>query len=75
MHNFSHGVNVGECTLSSSNIFDLWADCVTPIALKSEALAYRFTNSQSDIQSTYDRLAMIWKYHGRSNGMFLACNS
>lgn len=42
-------------------------DC---IALKSEALAWRMTGDQSDADSTYDRIDMLWKYHGRPQGIF-----
>ena len=39
-------------------------------ALKSEALAWRMTGDQSDADSTYDRIDMLWKYHGRPQGIF-----
>lgn len=39
-------------------------------ALKSEVLAWRFTGDIADIDSTYARLDMIWKYHGRPQGIF-----
>ncbi|PCH35389.1 hypothetical protein WOLCODRAFT_139880 [Wolfiporia cocos MD-104 SS10] len=39
-------------------------------ALKSEALAWRITGEQSDIESTYARVNMTWKYHGRPQGIF-----
>ncbi|KAJ8080065.1 hypothetical protein PM082_016892 [Marasmius tenuissimus] len=39
-------------------------------AMKSEALAFRFTGDQSDKQNTFDRLDMIYKYHGRASGTF-----
>ena len=42
-------------------------DCT---ALKSEALAWRMTGDQSDSDSTYDRIDMLWKYHGRPQGIF-----
>ncbi|KAG7445620.1 uncharacterized protein BT62DRAFT_1006631 [Guyanagaster necrorhizus] len=41
-------------------------------ALKSEALAYRFTGDPTDVQSTFDRLDMIYQYHGRASGTFSA---
>ena len=39
-----------------------------PAAMKSEALAFRFTGDQTDKQNTFDRLDMIYKYHGRASG-------
>lgn len=39
-------------------------------ALKSEALAWRMTGEQSDIDSTYARVEMLWQYHGRPQGIF-----
>ncbi|TFY63122.1 hypothetical protein EVJ58_g3436 [Rhodofomes roseus] len=39
-------------------------------SLKSEALAWRMTGEQSDIDSTYDRIDMLWQYHGRPQGIF-----
>jgi hypothetical protein len=51
---------------TSRQVFPLIRCCV---ALKSEALAYRFTNDQSDTASTANRINMLWKYHGRPNGM------
>ncbi|KAF5377925.1 hypothetical protein D9615_006767 [Tricholomella constricta] len=41
-------------------------------ALKSEALAWRFTGDATDKTSTFDRLDMIYKYHGRASGTFAA---
>ncbi|KAJ7512670.1 hypothetical protein B0H11DRAFT_3400 [Mycena galericulata] len=41
-------------------------------ALKSEALAYRFTNDPTDKQNTIDRLDMLYTYHGRASGTFSA---
>ncbi|KAL4263393.1 Non-reducing end beta-L-arabinofuranosidase-like GH127 middle domain-containing protein [Pleurotus pulmonarius] len=41
-------------------------------ALKSEALAYRFTGDEGDKQSTFDRLELLYKYHGRASGTFSA---
>ncbi|KAG6917303.1 hypothetical protein DXG01_003144 [Tephrocybe rancida] len=37
-------------------------------ALKSEALAWRFTGDATDKQSTFDRLDLIYGYHGRASG-------
>jgi len=39
-------------------------------ALKSEALAFRFTGDPTDKQNTFDRLDMLYKYHGRASGTF-----
>ncbi|KZT04944.1 uncharacterized protein LAESUDRAFT_715247 [Laetiporus sulphureus 93-53] len=39
-------------------------------SIKSEALAWRMTGEQSDIDSTYARVDMIWKYHGRPQGIY-----
>lgn len=39
-------------------------------ALKSEAVAYRFTHDQSDIESSRQRVALINQYHGRPSGIF-----
>ncbi|KAF5317730.1 hypothetical protein D9619_012623 [Psilocybe cf. subviscida] len=44
----------------------------TAEALKSEALAWRFTADPTDIQSTFDRLDMLYKYHGMVSGTFSA---
>uniref|UniRef100_A0A0W0FV11 Duf1680 domain containing protein n=2 Tax=Moniliophthora roreri TaxID=221103 RepID=A0A0W0FV11_MONRR len=44
----------------------------TAEALKSEALAYRFTADETDKKSTFDRIDMIYKYHGRASGTFAA---
>ncbi|KAJ7754451.1 hypothetical protein B0H16DRAFT_1542388 [Mycena metata] len=41
-------------------------------ALKSEALAFRFTGDPTDKQNTFDRLDMLYKYHGRASGTFSA---
>jgi hypothetical protein len=38
-------------------------------ALKSEALAWRFTNDASDKQNTFDRLNLIYSYHGVPSGI------
>ncbi|KAF7329741.1 hypothetical protein MKEN_00237400 [Mycena kentingensis (nom. inval.)] len=42
----------------------------TAEALKSEALAFRFTNDPSDRQNTFDRIDMLYKFHGRASGTF-----
>ncbi|KAF7977986.1 hypothetical protein HWV62_1823 [Athelia sp. TMB] len=39
-------------------------------ALKSEAVGYRFTQSQADIASTTQRWQILYKYHGRPTGIF-----
>ncbi|KAF9441482.1 hypothetical protein P691DRAFT_779791 [Macrolepiota fuliginosa MF-IS2] len=44
----------------------------TAEALKSEALAWRFTGDPTDVQSTFDRIDMVYKYHGRASGTFSA---
>ncbi|KAJ7686648.1 hypothetical protein B0H17DRAFT_1071405 [Mycena rosella] len=44
----------------------------TAEALKSEALAYRFTGDPTDKQNTIDRLDMLYQYHGRASGTFSA---
>ncbi|KAJ7631929.1 hypothetical protein DFH06DRAFT_1223303 [Mycena polygramma] len=41
-------------------------------ALKSEALAFRFTGDPTDKQNTFDRLDMLYQYHGRASGTFSA---
>lgn len=41
-----------------------------PTALKSEALAYRFTADETDKTSTFDRVDMIYAYHGMPSGAF-----
>ncbi|KAJ3813548.1 hypothetical protein F5876DRAFT_63075 [Lentinula aff. lateritia] len=41
-------------------------------ALKSEALAYRFTFDPSDIDSTWERIDLVYTYHGRESGTFSA---
>ena len=38
-------------------------------ALKSEALAWRFTGDPTDVQSTFDRIDMLYKFHGRASGV------
>ncbi|KAG6889850.1 hypothetical protein C0992_003829 [Termitomyces sp. T32_za158] len=37
-------------------------------ALKSEALAWRFTGDETDKQNTFDRLNLVYGYHGRASG-------
>ncbi|KAJ3889835.1 hypothetical protein GG344DRAFT_66775 [Lentinula edodes] len=44
----------------------------TAEALKSEALAYRFTFDSSDIDSTWERIDLVYTYHGRESGTFSA---
>ncbi|KXN85013.1 hypothetical protein AN958_11858 [Leucoagaricus sp. SymC.cos] len=44
----------------------------TAEALKSEALAWRFTGDPTDVQSTFDRIDMLYKFHGRASGTFSA---
>ncbi|KAJ6488040.1 hypothetical protein C8R45DRAFT_1097879 [Mycena sanguinolenta] len=44
----------------------------TAEALKSEALAFRFTNDPTDQQSTIDRIDMLYQFHGRASGTFSA---
>ncbi|KAG6845064.1 hypothetical protein H0H87_001126 [Tephrocybe sp. NHM501043] len=39
-------------------------------ALKSEALAWRFTGDATDKQNTFDRLNLIYGFHGRASGTF-----
>lgn len=39
-------------------------------ALKSEAVAYRFSHDSSDLDSTRSRSTMIDQYHGRASGIF-----
>ncbi|KIJ34650.1 hypothetical protein M422DRAFT_263212 [Sphaerobolus stellatus SS14] len=41
-------------------------------ALKSEALSYRFTHDETDIESTFKRLDLVYTYHGRPSGTFAA---
>ncbi|KAJ7583639.1 hypothetical protein C8J56DRAFT_954591 [Mycena floridula] len=44
----------------------------TAEALKSEALAYRFTADETDKQNTFDRFDMLYRYHGTVSGTFSA---
>lgn len=39
-------------------------------AIKSEALAYRFTRDSSDYDSTQKRIDLLMTYHGRPSGIF-----
>lgn len=39
-------------------------------ALKSEAVGYRFTQSQADVDSTSQRWSILYQYHGRPSGIF-----
>jgi hypothetical protein len=39
-------------------------------AIKSEAVAYRFSHDSTDLDSTRNRISMIEQYHGRSSGVF-----
>ncbi|KAF9263003.1 hypothetical protein L218DRAFT_928652 [Marasmius fiardii PR-910] len=41
-------------------------------ALKSEALAFRFTGDETDRQNTFDRIDMLYKFHGRASGTYSA---
>lgn len=41
-------------------------------ALKSEAVGYRFTRSQADVDSTSQRCDILYQYHGRPTGIFAA---
>ncbi|KAF9054822.1 hypothetical protein BJ165DRAFT_1382530 [Panaeolus papilionaceus] len=41
-------------------------------ALKSEAVAWRFTNDPTDIESTTTRIDLLYKYHGQASGTFAA---
>lgn len=38
-------------------------------AIKSEAVAYRFSHDATDLDSTRTRIALIEQYHGRSSGV------
>lgn len=39
-------------------------------AIKSEAVAFRYSHDSTDLDSTRNRIAMIEQYHGRSSGIF-----
>ncbi|KAG6827511.1 hypothetical protein H0H92_011483 [Tricholoma furcatifolium] len=41
-------------------------------ALKSEALAWRFTGNETDKDNTFERLDLVYGYHGRASGTFSA---
>lgn len=45
------------------------------IALKSEALAWRFTGDPTDVQNTFDRIDMVYEFHGRASGASLDTSS
>jgi hypothetical protein len=63
----SHGVNIAEGqTNACAAAYVYNKDHLT--ALKSEALSYRFTHDESDVQSTFDRLNLLYTYHGRESG-------
>ena len=55
------------CPLDKS-ISDLDIADVSRSALKSEALAWRFTGDPTDVQNTFDRIDMLYKFHGRASG-------
>ncbi|KAK7037318.1 hypothetical protein VNI00_011309 [Paramarasmius palmivorus] len=67
----THGVNTAEGAILVisflSNADEIWY-----AALKSEALAYRFTADPTDKQSTFDRIDMVYRYHGRASGTYSA---
>nr|GAT44424.1 predicted protein [Mycena chlorophos] len=55
----------------SDTTFSMYTHGVnTGEALKSEALAYRFTGDETDKQNTFDRITMLYEYHGRASGTF-----
>jgi hypothetical protein len=64
----SHGVNTAEGA-SSEGRFVRRATDVSSLALKSEALAWRFTGDPTDVESTFERIDLVYKYHGRASGM------
>ncbi|KAJ7773249.1 hypothetical protein B0H16DRAFT_1511646 [Mycena metata] len=39
-------------------------------AIKSEAVAYRFSHDSTDLDSTRTRVSLIEQYHGRASGVF-----
>ncbi|KAJ7637664.1 hypothetical protein DFH06DRAFT_1218847 [Mycena polygramma] len=39
-------------------------------AIKSEAVAFRYSHDSTDLDSTRNRITMIEQYHGRSSGVF-----
>ncbi|KAF8881189.1 hypothetical protein CPB85DRAFT_1340602 [Mucidula mucida] len=41
-------------------------------ALKSEALAWRFTGDETDKDSTFERIRLLYTYHGRASGTYSA---
>ncbi|KAJ7903647.1 hypothetical protein B0H14DRAFT_3680528 [Mycena olivaceomarginata] len=46
-----------------------WASVNVAQAIKSEAVAYRFSHDSTDLDSTRTRIALIEQYHGRSSGV------
>lgn len=44
----------------------------TAEALKAEALAYRFTSDPTDVASTWERIDLVYTFHGRESGTFAA---
>ncbi|KAF9026467.1 hypothetical protein BDZ89DRAFT_1102091 [Hymenopellis radicata] len=41
-------------------------------AMKSEALAWRFTGDETDKDSTFERIRLLYTYHGRASGTYSA---
>ncbi|KIY62722.1 hypothetical protein CYLTODRAFT_383261 [Cylindrobasidium torrendii FP15055 ss-10] len=41
-------------------------------ALKSEALAWRFTADDTDKESTFERIKLLYTYHGAASGSYLS---
>ena len=41
-------------------------------AIKSEAVAFRYTHDEADVDSTRQRIATVDEYHGRVSGIFSA---
>ncbi|KAJ6506082.1 hypothetical protein DFH09DRAFT_1251810 [Mycena vulgaris] len=39
-------------------------------AIKSEAVAFRYTHNQTDVDSTRNRISILEEYHGRVSGVF-----
>lgn len=60
-----------ESILQNVRVLPRYIHCALKLmaALKSEALAYRFTHDPADVQSTSDRLDLLYKYHGRATGL------
>lgn len=65
-----HGVNNAEGISTNFNAILVCVDAVKP-ALKSEALAWRFTGDATDKKSTFDRIDLMYKFHGRASGAWL----